>query len=120
MAHFAQLDQNNQVTQVIVLSNAVVGDEYPASEPVGQSFIADTLKLDGVWKQTSYNNNFRKQYAGIGYTYSAVDDVFIAPQPYPSWSLADDFEWVAPVSMPDDGGRYQWNEESQEWVELAD
>ena len=59
MAHFAQLDQNNQVTQVIVLSNAAVGDEFPASELVGQSFIADILKLDGIWKQTSYNGNFR-------------------------------------------------------------
>ena len=80
MAHFAQLDQNNQVTQVIVLSNAAVGDEYPASESVGQSFIADTLKLDGVWKQTSYNGNFRGTYAGIGYTYDEELDEFVEPQ----------------------------------------
>lgn len=80
MAHFAQLDQNNQVTQVIVLSNAAVGDEYPASESVGQSFIADTLKLDGVWKQTSYNGNFRGRYAGIGYTYDEELDEFVAPE----------------------------------------
>ena len=80
MAHFAQLDQNNQVTQVIVLSNAAVGDEYPASESVGQSFIADTLRLDGVWKQTSYNGNFRGTYAGIGYTYDEELDEFVRPQ----------------------------------------
>jgi hypothetical protein len=79
MAHFARLDQNNQVTQVIVLSNAAVGDEYPASESVGQSFIADTLRLDGVWKQTSYNGNFRGTYAGIGYTYDEESDEFVAP-----------------------------------------
>ena len=80
MAHFARLDQNNQVTQVIVLSNAAVGDEYPASESVGQSFIADTLRLDGVWKQTSYNGNFRGTYAGIGYTYDEELDEFVEPQ----------------------------------------
>jgi hypothetical protein len=118
MAHFAQLDQNNQVTQVIVLSNAAVGDEFPASESVGQSFIADTLKLDGIWKQTSYNGNFRKQYAGIGYTYSAVDDVFIAPQPYPSWSLDDDFEWQPPIARPSEGS-WVWNEDEQDWIPLS-
>ena len=116
MAHFAQLDESNTVTQVIVLSNAAVGDEYPASEPVGQSFIADILKLDGIWKQTSYNGNFRKQYAGIGYTYSAVDDVFIAPKPYPSWSLDDDFEWVPPIPRPLEG-EWVWNEDEQIWSE---
>lgn len=117
MAHFARLDQNNQVTQVIVLSNDTVGDEYPASESVGVSFIADILKLDGVWKQTSYNGNFRKQYAGIGYIYDEVNDVFIALQPYPSWSLDDDFEWQAPIPVPNEG-HWSWDEENQEWVEL--
>lgn len=114
MAHFAQLDQNNQVTQVIVLSNAAVGDQFPESESVGVSFIADTLKLEGTWKQTSYNGTFRKQYAGIGYTYSAVDDVFIAPQPYPSWSLDDDFEWTPPIPRPSEGS-WVWNEDEGQW-----
>jgi hypothetical protein len=117
MAHFAQLDQNNQVTQVIVLSNATIGDEYPASEPVGQSFIADTLKLDGVWKQTSYNGNFRKQYAGIGYTYNLDANVFIAPQPYPSWSLDENFDWQPPVPRPEEGF-WTWDEELQAWSEF--
>jgi len=116
MAHFAQLDQNNQVTQVIVLSNAAVGDEFPASESVGQSFIADTLKLDGVWKQTSYNGNFRKQYAGIGYEYNVENDVFIAPRPFESWTLDENFDWQPPVPRPEDG-LWIWNEENQEWVE---
>jgi hypothetical protein len=79
MAHFAQLDENNLVTQVIVLSNAVVGEQFPESEPVGVSFIAEQLRLPGVWKQTSYNGNFRGTYAGIGYTYDEQLDEFVAP-----------------------------------------
>jgi hypothetical protein len=79
MAHFAQLNDNNTVTQVIVVANSDCGDlDFPASEPVGQAFIAG-LGLTGTWKQTSYNNNFRGRYAGIGYTYDAVLDEFIAP-----------------------------------------
>ena len=117
MAHFAQLDEQNKVTQVIVLSNAAVGESYPESESVGVSFIADTLRLSGVWKQTSYNGNFRKQYAGIGYEYSAVDDVFIAPQPYPSWVLDDDFDWQAPIPKPE--GEWVWDEEEGDWKPLS-
>jgi hypothetical protein len=117
MAHFAQLDENNLVTQVIVLSNAAVGESFPESESVGVSFIAEQLRLPGVWVQTSYNGTFRKQYAGIGYTYSAVDDVFIAPQPYPSWSLDDDFEWQPPIPKPE--GDWVWNEAEGEWESVA-
>lgn len=82
MAHFAQLDDNNIVTQVIVINNDVCGEPmlaFPETEAVGRVFIANTLKLDGVWKQTSYNGSFRGAYAGIGYTYDAVNDVFVAP-----------------------------------------
>jgi hypothetical protein len=81
MAHFAKLN-NNVVTQVIVLSNDVCGEptlDFPETEALGQTFIADTLKLNGTWKQTSFNNNFRGRYAGIGYTYDPVADEFIAP-----------------------------------------
>jgi len=79
MAHFAQLNDSNTVTQVIVVANSDCGDfDFPASETVGQAFIAG-LGLTGTWKQTSYNNNFRGRYAGIGYTYDAVLDEFIAP-----------------------------------------
>lgn len=78
MAHFARI-QNNKVAQVIVVSNDDCGGkEFPDSEPVGQTFIA-SLGISGEWKQTSYNNNFRGIYAGIGYTYDAVNDVFVAP-----------------------------------------
>ena len=81
MAHFAKIE-NDLVTQVIVLSNDVCGEptlDFPETEAVGCAFIVDTLKLDGTWKQTSYNGNFRGTYAGIGYTYDAVNDVFVAP-----------------------------------------
>ena len=81
MAYFAKVE-NNIVTNVISVSNNVCGEPtltFPITELVGQAFIADTLKFDGVWKQTSYNNNFRGRYAGIGYTYDADLDEFIAP-----------------------------------------
>jgi len=81
MAHFAKLE-NNTVTQVIVVSNDVCGEPtltFPDTDSAGRAFIANTLELDGVWKQTSYNNNFRGTYAGIGYTYDADLDEFIAP-----------------------------------------
>jgi hypothetical protein len=81
MAHFAQLDSNNIVQQVIVVSNDDCGGgDFPASEAVGQAFIA-SLGLAGTWKQTSYNNNFRGRYAGQGYTYDAELDVFVEPTP---------------------------------------
>lgn len=88
MAHFAHLDDTNTVTSVIVISNDVVGDTYPQSEPVGQQFIADVLGFDGTWLQTSYNANFRGCYAGIGYTYDEQNDVFVEPvipEPLPDY-----------------------------------
>ena len=81
MAYFAKLE-NNTVVQVISISNDVCGEPtlgFPETESAGRAFIANTLKFDGVWKQTSYNNNFRGIYAGIGYTYDAELDVFVAP-----------------------------------------
>lgn len=82
MAYFAQIDENNIVQQVIAISNDVCGEPtlgFPDTCAAGRAFIANTLKLGGVWKQTSYNNNFRGTYAGIGFTYDAVNDVFISP-----------------------------------------
>lgn len=82
MAHFAQLDENNIVQQVIVISNKVCGEptlDFPDTEAAGRAFIANTLNLSGTWKQTSYNGNFRGKYAGIGDTYDAVNDVFVEP-----------------------------------------
>lgn len=104
MSHFAKIDKDNIVTQIIVAEQ-----DFINSGKVGDSFL---------WVQTSYNNNFRKQYAGIGYTYDKVNDVFISPKPYPSWALDDNFDWQAPTSMPDDGKNYTWNEDTKAWVEF--
>ena len=90
MAHFAQLDENNIVTNVIVVNNDDAPDPFPESEITGQQFIA-SLGLEGVWKQTSYNATIRKNYAGIGYTYDYVRDAFIAPKPDgDGWVLNED------------------------------
>jgi len=118
VAYFAKLE-NNIVVQVISVSNDVCGEPtlgFPETESAGRAFIANTLKFDGVWKQTSYNNNFRGRYAGIGYTYDADDDVFVAPQPFPSWVLSSNHDWQPPTPKPN--GDYSWNETEQEWVAI--
>jgi hypothetical protein len=118
MAHFAQI-QNGIVQQVIVVSNDDAPDPYPASEALGQAFIA-SLGLTGEWRQTSYNGSFRAHYAGIGYTYDETNDVFYAPQPFPSWTLDDAWNWQPPVPYPDDDGQYVWDEDSLAWVEVPE
>ena len=121
MAYFAQIDETGTVLQVISISNDHAPDPAPTnSEPLGQAFIAETLGLPGEWRQTSYNGNFRKQYAGPGGRYDANADVFVAPQPFPSWTLNSDYDWQAPISMPQDGNRWEWSEASQEWILLRD
>ena len=114
MAHFAKIS-NGIVETVIVISNDDCGGDFPASEPVGQAFIV-SLGLDGDWKQTSYNHNFRKQYAGIGFAYDAVKDQFVSPQPFPSWTLDSNNDWQAPTPKPD--GSFYWDEETLAWVEI--
>ena len=96
MAHFAELDNNNKVLRVVVVGN----DCVPSDEHVdGETWCINFFK-SGIWKQTSYNNNFRKQYAGIGYTYDAAKNKFISPQPYASWALDANDDWQAPVTYP--------------------
>jgi hypothetical protein len=91
MAHFAKLDENNIVLEVVVLNNAVVQDlSFPESEPLGVAFLHSLYGNNAVWKQTSYNNNFRGHYAGIGYIYDPVNDVFIDPTPPPDLSIPTD------------------------------
>lgn len=118
MAHFAQLDNNNIVAQVIVVNNETIHNQnFPESEPIGIAFCQSLFGVETLWKQTSYNGNFRKRYAGIGYTYDTALDAFIAPKPYPSWSLDPaTADWVAPVLMPTDGQQYIWDELTQSWV----
>ena len=123
MAHFAEI-KNNIVQRVIVIDNYNLGEptfSFPATCPIGRVFIANTLKLDGVWKQTSYNNNFRGTYASIGYTYDADADVFVAPQPFGSWTLDANHDWQPPTPMPSDASMekpYEWNEEELAWVAI--
>jgi hypothetical protein len=101
MSHFAKIE-NNIVTEVIVAEQ-----DFINSGLVGDSFL---------WVQTSYNGNFRKNYAAIGFTYDKTRDAFIPPQPYPSWTLNEDTcLWESPVAYPDDGNMYTWNETDQQW-----
>jgi hypothetical protein len=116
MAHFARIE-DGIVQQVIVISNQDAPDPYPESEALGQAFIA-SLGLSGEWLQTSYNGTFRAHYAGIGYTYDTANDVFVRPQPYPSWTLDEAWNWQPPVPYPTDGGMYGWNEDEQTWEAL--
>ena len=119
MAHFAQLDENNIVMNVIVVSNNELLDENGVEqESKGISFCQSLL--GGNWVQTSYNGNIRKNYAGIGYTYDATRDAFIPPQPFPSWTLVGETaQWKPPVDYPTDGKMYTWNEETTSWVEIV-
>lgn len=121
MAHFAQVDENNIVVQVLVVSD----DQAHR----GQDFLANDLGLGGNWIQTSYNTNagvhanggtpLRKNYAGIGYTYDASRDAFIPPKPFNSWTLNEDTcLWDAPVAHPADGKMYRWDEDTTNWVEI--
>jgi len=106
MAHFAQLDSNNVVTQVIRLNDEDTQDSGGNElESVGVAFCQSLLGDDTIWKQTSYNGTIRKNYANIGYTYDSVKDAFIPPQPYASWTLDDTTcLWDAPIAMPEDAG----------------
>ena len=116
MAYFAQIDETGTVLCVISVSNADAPDPAPDhSEPLGQAFIA-SLGLGGEWRQTSYNGTFRKAYAGPGYRYDAQADVFIAPQPYPSWTLDTNYEWQPPTPRPTEGGPWFWDEDTLSWV----
>jgi hypothetical protein len=113
MAHYAWLDENNIVVNVSVgvdeteLINGLDTETF-YSQATGYNI-----------KRTSYNNRIRKQYAGIGYKYDAIADVFIAPQPYPSWSLDNNFDWQPPTPMPIDGIRWEWDETSLQWQKLG-
>lgn len=119
MAHFAKLDENNIVIEINVVDNSDIQNlPFPESEAVGIEFLKNWSGGHINWKQTSYNGNFRKNYAGIGYTYRADIDAFVAPQPYPSWTLNDQAQWQAPVSMPTDGKIYFWDESTTLWVEV--
>ena len=122
MAHFVEIDSNN-----VVLRGVVVSDD---NQDRGHDFLANDLNLGGTWLQTSYNTSggvhrlgdtpFRKNYAGIGYTYDAGRDAFIPPKPYPSYTLNESTCcWDAPTPYPSDGKPYLWVEASLSWVEYT-
>jgi hypothetical protein len=109
MAHYAFLDENNIVTEVIAGRNE---DEVVEGITDWEAYYGQIRGQ--VCKRTSYNSNIRKQFAGIGYTYNVESDVFIQPQPYPSWILNENFDWEAPTPKPE--GLYSWDEETLAWV----
>jgi len=108
MAHWAEINEDNKVIRVLV------GDNNDPAGDEGYQWLIDNL--GGTWIKTSYNHKIRKQYAGIGYSYDPVNDVFITPQPYLSWSLDDNFDWQPPTPMPTEGF-WTWDEASLSWVE---
>jgi hypothetical protein len=120
MAHFAEIDQFGKVKRVIVVDNKDTADALGVEkEHIGAAFCEKLF--GGTWKQTSYNGNFRKNYAGIGYTWDAARDAFIPPQPFPSWVINEaTCQWQAPVAMPTDGKMYTWNEATQAWDKVVD
>jgi hypothetical protein len=109
MSHWAEIDNENKVLRVLV------GDNNDPAGDEGYQWLIDNL--GGTWIKTSYNNRIRKQYAGIGFTYDPVADVFIAPQPFASWSLDENFNWQAPTPRPLEGF-WSWDEANLEWVEI--
>jgi hypothetical protein len=120
MAHFAQLDTDNKVTQVIVVHNNELMVNGQESETKGIEFCQSHFGLDTRWVQTSYNRNFRKHLALPGYTYSADLDAFIPPKRFNSWILdPDTLEWQAPITYPTDGKKYVWDEPTVSWKELV-
>lgn len=110
MAHFARIDADNKVIEVLV-----VPDDQ---EHRGEEFLRDDLQLGGRWIQTSYNHRIRKQYAGIGMTYNPDGDVFISEQPFPSWTLNSSYNWEPPIPRPE-GVNVYWDEERYGWFGLS-
>lgn len=118
MAHFAQLDANNIVTQVIVVNNNVIKDSSGTEhEDLGIAFCKELFGADTNWKQTSYNATFRRKFAAVGEFYNAEADAFMEPKPYPSWTLnTNPIRWDPPVPEPQDLNIYDWDEQNQNWV----
>ena len=120
MAQFAELDESNVVLRVCVVGNEHVPSDKHAD---GEAWCINFW--GGTWKQTSYNNNFRKQFAGKGDTYDAAKDKFIKLQPYASWVLDGSDDWQAPIAQPDDGKIYEWDESvyqgnnTEGWIEVG-
>ena len=120
MAYFAKLDENDVVIDVHALNNIeMLTNEGIESEYMGKAFFIRWSGGYSKWVQTSFNGTIRKNYAGVGYTYDRVRDAFIAPQPYPSWTLVEETcQWQAPTPMPEDGKIYMWDETTLAWKKV--
>lgn len=120
MAHFAKLNESNIVIAVHAVNNDVITIDSNESEQAGIDFLTE-LHGHSLWKQTSYNGSFRKNYAGVGFVYDSVRDAFIPPKPWGSWTLNETTcQWEPPVSYPSDGKIYGWFEPNQQWIEITD
>ena len=126
MAHYAFIDSNNRVVKVITGVDETVTQIDTDGTPVGGSSEAweqfyqnQPQHLGLICKRTSYNNNIRKQYAGTGYTYNVNADVFVRPQPFPSWTLDTNHDWQPPTPKPIDNKFYAWFEDNQQWIEVV-
>lgn len=124
MAHYALLDENNTVISVITgVDENVIQTDLDGTQVGGSTEAWEQFYLTKHWlnaagcKRTSYNKNIRKQYAGIGYTYDPTNDVFIAPQPFASWSLDNNFDWQPPTPRPE-GIKWSWDENTLSWIEI--
>ena len=123
MAHYAFIGHENKVVKVIVgVDETVTQNGVGGSTEAWEHFYENQPWHQGlVCKRTSYNGNIRKQYAGIGYTYDEVNDVFIAPQPYGLWTLDENFDWQPPTPMPvEEGKKYAWFEPNKVWIEITE
>lgn len=124
MAHYAFINTENIVTKVITGVDETVTQDDNGTQVGGSSEAWETFYASQPWhegltcKRTSYNSTIRKQYAGVGFTYDSAADVFVAPKPFPSWSLDENHDWQAPVARPTEG-MWTWDEETQAWDEIT-
>ena len=119
MAHFARLDENNIVTEIVIVDNKeLLDDEGAEQESLGIAFLVNLFGHTN-WKQTSYNKKFRKRYAGPGFTYDESRDAFLCQKPFPSWTLDEDTcKWKPPVTQPTNDKKHSWNEITKAWDEV--
>lgn len=120
MAHFAQIDENGTVLTVVVIhNNELLDEDGRENEFRGVAFCQSLFGDNTIWYQTSYNGSFRKNFAGVGYSYDAQRDAFIPPQPFASWVLNEaTCQWDSPVPHPDDEKTYIWDEPTTSWIEV--
>ena len=121
MAYFAELDKNDIVLRVIAVHNNELLDNGTESEAKGITFCQSIFGIDTMWKQTSYNCSFRKNFAGVGFKYDTRRDAFIQSKPYSSWVLNNDTcKWQAPFVCPDNGRRYEWDDYTNNWMDVGE